>query len=215
MRIALLCVAMGALLALPASPQSAELGISGGYGIIGDSTIAFSEIFNAPGAGSPATGPRDEYNLSSGIRVGARMALNTRAFLGHELSYAFQNTSLGFLADGASGGEADLGRVAVHNMYYNFVLHGTPTRTPIRPFVTGGGGFSSFFLPNVSSFSGRGNTKFGYNYGGGVKFNFFKYGIRLDVRNHVTGKPFDQFLPNVEGNLNNIEVSMTFSLLLG
>lgn len=99
-------------------------------------------------------------------------------------------------------------------MYYNLVAHATPTGTSIRPFVTGGGGFSSFFLPGVSSFSGYGNTKFGYNYGGGVKFNFSMYGIRFDVRNHVTGKPFGQYLPNVVGKLNNLELSMTFSLLL-
>ena len=151
----------------------------------------------------------------NGVRIGARMAFNPRARLGHEISYAYQHAGLEFQSSGEGGGTADLGAVRSHHYYYNFVAHATPTESPVRPFVTGGGGFSSYFLPGVSSFSGYGSTKFGYNYGAGVKFNFFLYGLRLDVRNHVTGKPFGRFLPNVEGKLNNLEISVTFSLLLG
>ena len=81
--------------------------------------------------------------------------------------------------------------------------------------MTGGGGFSSFFLPGIPSFSGYGSTKFGYNYGGGIKLNFYQYGIRFDVRNHVTGKPFGNYLPNVQGTLNNTEFSVTFYVLVG
>ena len=208
MKTLLLCFVAGMLLALPAMPQSAELGISGGYGSLGDNSISISTLADA------AT--REEYNLSNGVRVGGRMAFNSRAFIGHEISYSYQHANLSFLAtDGELSGTQDLGAVRAHHMYYNLVAHATPTGTRIRPFVTGGGGFSSFFLPGISSFSGYGNTKFGYNYGGGIKFNFFMYGIRFDVRNHVTGKPFGQYLPNVQGKLNNMEFSMTFSLLLG
>lgn len=208
MRHLVLCCALGALLALPALPQSAELGISGGYGSLGDNSLSTL---------TPAgTSIREEYTLSNGIRVGGRMAFNSRAFLGHEIAYSYQHARLGFLsAGGETAGSQDFGAVRAHHMYYNLVAHATPTGTRIRPFVTGGGGFSSFFLPGISSFSGYGNTKFGYNYGGGLKFNFFSYGIRFDVRNHVTGKPFGQYLPNVTGKLNNLEFSMTFSLLLG
>ena len=46
-----------------------------------------------------------------------------------------------------------------------------------------------------------------------MKFNLFMYGIRFDVRNHVTGKPFGRYLPNVEGTLQNLEFSATFSVL--
>ena len=81
--------------------------------------------------------------------------------------------------------------------------------------MTGGGGFSSFFLPGIPSFSGYGSTKVGYNDGGGIKLNFYRYGIRFDVRNHVTGKPFGNYLPNVQGTLNNTEFSVTFYVLVG
>ena len=212
MRTIALCCALGALLALPAAPQSAELGISGGYGSLGDNSISVSEFFQ----GAALESVREEFSLSNGIRIGGRMVFNSRAFIAHEVSYSYQHANLGFLATGGeTPGSEDFGAVRAHHMYYNLVAHATPTGTRIRPFVTGGGGFSSFFLPGVSSFSGGGDTKFGYNYGGGIKFNFFMYGIRFDVRNHVTGKPFGRFIPNVEGQLNNLEFSMTFSLLMG
>lgn len=208
MKTLLPCCAATLLLALPATPQSAELGISGGYGSLGDNSLSVFTVADSA--------VREEYTLSNGVRVGGRMAFNSRAFIGHEISYSYQHANFSFLAsDGELSGTQDFGAVRAHHMYYNLVAHATPTGTRIRPFVTGGGGFSSFFLPGISSFSGYGNTKFGYNYGGGLKFNFFMYGIRFDVRNHVTGKPFGQYLPNVQGKLNNMEFSMTFSLLLG
>ena len=204
MKIVLVRIFAGLLLAAPAVSQSLELGITGGYGSLGDNSLSKD----------PQTG--EEFTISNGVRVGARMAFNPRAFIGHEVSYSYQHAGLGLLFDGGEGTDSsDLGSVKAHHMYYNLVAHATPEGSPLRPFVTGGGGFSSFFLPGISSFSGYGNTKFGYNYGGGVKLNFFMYGIRFDVRNHVTGKPFGDYIPNVSGTLNNLEFSVTFSFLLG
>ena len=207
MRSTLLCVAVGLLAGVTATPQSLELGISGGYGSLSDNTLSIAEYQDAT---------QDEFSITNGIRIGGRMAFNPRRFIGHEVAYAYQHLGLDFLSGaGADNATTDLGTVKAHNMYYNLVLHAVPEGARFRPFVTGGGGFTSFFLPGISSFSGYGNTKFGYNYGGGVKLNFFMYGIRLDVRNHVTGKPFGQYIPNVEGMLHNLEFSVTFSLLLG
>ena len=210
MKNLLLCGGLAVLTAAPAAAQSAEIGISGGFGVLGDKQLSVSEVL---GELNPIT--RDEFSLDNGIRIGARLAFNPRNRIGHEISYAFQNAGLKQVISGTDPQNRDLGGVKAHNMYYNLVAHATGTGSPVRPFVTGGGGFTSFFLPGQSSFSGTGDTKFGYNYGAGVKFNFFLYGFRLDVRNHVTGKPFGRFLPNVNGTLHNLEISATFSFLLG
>jgi len=208
MKHLLICSALLVALALPAFPQSAEFGISAGYGSIGGNDISVSEI--------PATGSSASYTIRNGVRVGGRMGFNSRRFFGHEASYAYQHSGLDLQSSGPEGTEnADLGAVRSHHFYYNALLHAAPTGFPIRPFVTGGGGFSSFFLPGIPSFSGYGSTKFGYNYGGGIKLNFYQYGIRFDVRNHVTGKPFGNYLPNVQGTLNNTEFSVTFYVLVG
>ncbi len=193
--------------AAPAASQSLELGISGGYGSLGENSLSVAEHADVGG--------REEFSISNGVRIGARMAFNPKRFIGHEVSYAYQHSGLSLSAnDGEGTTDSDLGTVKAHNMFYNVVAHAVPEGMPIRPFVTGGGGFTSFFLPGFSSFSGYGDTKFGYNYGGGVKINLFMYGIRFDVRNHVTGKPFGDYLPNIEGTLNNMEFSVTFSVLL-
>ena len=75
-----------------------------------------------------------------------------------------------------------------------------------------GAGVSVYFPPGVSSLSGRGDKNFGYNYGGGLKFKLsYKFGLRFDVRDHVTGRPFD--LDDSSGRSHNVEYSATFSLL--
>jgi opacity protein-like surface antigen len=184
------------LATVPVFGQGAEIGLSVGWGNFTNNSIGRTQEF----ADDPA-----EYTLDDGIRIGTRMALNSGTFIGHEFSYAWQKSSLKILGD-------DFGSMSIHNIYYNFVLHATPEGTAVRPFVTGGAGVSVFNPPGVSSFSGAGDNKFGYNYGAGLKIKVTDtYGIRLDIRDHVTGKPFD--LPDNGGRLHNLEISAGFSLL--
>jgi opacity protein-like surface antigen len=196
MRKAAIATILLMLAAVPVFGQGAEIGLSVGWGNFTNNSIGRTQEF----ADDPA-----EYTLDDGVRIGTRMALNSGTFIGHEFSYAWQKSSLKILGD-------DFGGMSIHNIYYNFVLHATPEGSAVRPFVTGGGGVSVFNPPGVSSFSGAGDNKFGYNYGAGVKIKVTDtYGIRLDVRDHVTGKPFD--LPDNGGRLHNLEISAGFSLL--
>jgi opacity protein-like surface antigen len=183
--------------ALPLFGQGAEIGLTVGWGNFTKSTIGVDPQF----AGAPL-----EYKVSDGVRIGSRMDLNTGDFIGHEFSYAWQKSSLKADTD-------DFGGMSIHNIYYNFLLHATPEGSKVRPFITGGGGVSVFNPPGVSSLSGYGDNKFGYNYGAGVKVKITdSYGIRFDFRDYVTGKPFD--LPDDGGGrLHNLEMSAGFSLL--
>ena len=102
--------------------------------------------------------------------------------------------------------------MAIHNYYYNLIAHATRPAPPVRPFVTGGVGGSAVVPPSSSGFSAPGETKAGYNYGGGIKFLLSEeYGIRFDVRDQVTGKPFFR---DTAGKLHNLEMSMTFLFVL-
>jgi opacity protein-like surface antigen len=196
MRTVAIAIVLLGIAALPAFGQGAEIGVSGGWGYFTDNAVGFEEAFGE----EPA-----EYTIDNGVRIGVRMGLNTGDFVGHEFSYAWQKSSLSIL-------DQAFGNMSIHNIYYNFLLHATPEGSVIRPFITGGGGVSVFNPPGVSSFSGAGDNKFGYNYGAGVKVKMTEsYGIRLDVRDHVTGKPFD--LPQGDGRLHNLEFSAGFSLL--
>jgi hypothetical protein len=180
---------------LPVFGQGAEVAITAGWGKFTNNTIGRGDV----GAGT------EDFTVDDGVRIGTRLSMNTGLLIGHEFNYAWQKSDVK-VADQSFGG------ISIHNLYYNFLLHATPEGSPVRPFVTGGAGVSVFNPPGVSSFSGAGDNKFGFNYGAGIKVRVTEsYGFRLDVRDHVTGKPFD--LPDNGGRLHNLEVSAGFSLL--
>ncbi len=143
--------------------------------------------------------------LKNGIRISARLDINSWKFFGHEVGYGYNRPKLVFGSQGEVG-------MSVHQGFYDFMVHALPEGSPFRPFVCAGGGFSSFFPPGSSAFAGNGITKVGFNYGGGVKVKVSPiFGIRVDLRDYVTAKPFD--LPNVNGLLHNIEASAGFAVL--
>ena len=195
--------ALAAAVGVPASAQYAEIGITGGYSRFQDGEI---------GAVGSFGGFRDAYELGNGIRIGARMSFDFRGYFAHELAYSWQRAKFRITSDDPLSGASSVSQTGsnIHNYYYNFVAHATRRDTRIRPFITGGGGMSNFVPPGYSALS-SGQTKFGYNYGAGIKFLLSdKYGLRFDVRDHITGKPF---FSDVSGRLHNVETSATFSFL--
>jgi hypothetical protein len=145
--------------------------------------------------------------LESGYGFAARLDLNSGRFLAHELSYGIDREQL------TLSGE-ELGPVTVHQFFYDLVFHLTPRETRLRPFVVGGLGFSSFFPPATDILQTGGITKFGYNYGGGLKVKLHRrFGLRVDIRDHVSSKPNILSLPDVTGKLHQLELSAGLSLL--
>ena len=168
-----------------ASAQPFEASVSGGATRIGSRDI---------GSG---------YSFDDGFDIGFRMTLNTYKFFGHEGGYIYNRTHL--LADGQ-----DQGGMAIHTGFYNFLVYGTPEGSRIRPFAGGGVHFSNFVPPGQSASYGQGNTKFGVNYGAGVKVKVTSlFHVRFDVHQWLTGKPFD--LPGASGKLK----LNTFSVGIG
>jgi opacity protein-like surface antigen len=125
------------------------------------------------------------YSLDSGVRLTFRMTLNTREHLGYEFGYAYNRSHLdgqGFSGEG----------MGIHQGFGDVLLYATPQEARVRPFVAGGLNFSNFVPPGQSAQYGQGSTKFGINYGGGVKFKVTgPWQLRFDVRQFNTGKPFD------------------------
>ena len=183
---------------VPGSAQEAEVSITGGF-----ASIANSGFGNLTATGDP----QGELTADDGFRIGARLSFNSWEFLGHEISYAYQHSGLDI-------GGVDSGGMAIQNYYYNFVVHATPQGARVRPFATVGVGVSTYFPPGTSSFSGNGLNSFGYNYGAGLKFPIGPmFGLRFDIRDHVTGNPFDDFVFRDAGRIHNVEYSAGFSLL--
>lgn len=156
--------------------------------------------FRSPGVGVLSTGVN--LNLNSGFRFAARLTLNTKKYFGHEIGYAYSRSRLRELNSG----------LPIHQGFYNFLAYATGEGTRIRPFAAGGGHFSSFYPPGTSAYSGTGYTKFGVNYGAGVKFKINEiFALRFDARDYVTAKPFG--LPGAAGALQQIEYSAGVGVL--
>ena len=90
-----------------------------------------------------------------------------------------------------------------------------PIPGPVSPFVTVGAGLHSYALDvDFGALSAEAKVqKFGFNFGGGVKFNIKALTIRGEVRDHVTRVGPGDFDPPValdlfdDETLHNIEIS--------
>lgn len=179
--------------------QSAEFSASVGKSLLGN-----------PGLGTLVTGKAtsSDLKLTDGFRIGFRLTLNSYRFFGHEIGYAYNRSHLKFENPAQSLG------MAIHQGSYSFLGYGTPEGFRVRPFAAAGVHFDNFTPPGSSATSGQGSNKFGYNYGGGLKVRVSSIlGIRFDLRQYITGKPFD-FLINQHGILRQTEVSAGVAFLL-
>jgi opacity protein-like surface antigen len=203
------------------------------------STVAFGQSFEAAISGGEARFPSSAANLGTastdpnsgnyvmkdGFRLTFRMAINSWRFFGHEIGYAYNRTSIDVPSTssttvslpGQPGSTTTVPAsslsVPIHQGFYDFLAYATPEGSRIRPFACGGVQFSSFFPPGTSAYYGNQVTKFGINYGGGLKAKVSgPWGIRFDARQYNTGKPFS--FPNQSGRLLMWEFSAGLSFNL-
>ena len=196
--------------------QSFEASIGGGQSFFPSKNAAIGTS-----TGDPASGT---YKMADGFRLSFRMALNTRRFTGHEFGYAYSRTGLEapatiLVTGGTLPGQpttattvpASTFSLPSHQGFYDFLVYAIPEGKRVRPFAAGGVQFTAFSQPN--SYNYNRETKYGINYGGGIKFKVKEnWGFRLDARQYNMGKPFK--LPNGSGRLLMWEASASISFLL-
>lgn len=191
--LAVLLLGLGA----PVWAQNFEMWFSGGQGLLTNSGL---------GTDQPFGGTSNDVQFTDGFRFAFRSAFNSETIFGHEIQYAYQRTHLQFNDQG--GVQEGMG---IHQGAYNFLVYGTREGKRIRPFATGGLGFFNFVPPGSSAVSGGGSTKFGFNYGGGVKVHLVNiFAVRADVRQYISPKPFG--LPLASGWLGMTEISVGFGV---
>jgi len=178
--------------------QALEAGVSGGGSLLRNNLLTTVDT-------GTASVP---VSLKDGFRIALRLTLNTYRFFGHEGGYAYNRTKLDLGAFGEPG-------MAIHQGFYNFLVYATPEGTGVRPFATGGVHFNNFVPPGASVQTGGGVTKFGLNYGGGIKARISPmFLMRFDVRQYHTPKP-DFFVgPEPQGWLRQLEVSAGLAFTL-
>jgi len=200
--------------------QLFEVWFNGGESLFSNKGLGTT---NVDANGNPLPGAtQNDIQLGNGFRFSFRMTLNNESHFGHEVQYAYSRTSLDVPATpgivgtvnnvGVAATPASSQGMAVHQGGYNFLLYATNEGTRIRPFATGGVGFANYVPPGSSAASGGGSNKFGFNYGGGVKMRVTHlFGLRVDVRQYTTPKPFN--LPLASGWLRQTEVSAGFGVI--
>jgi hypothetical protein len=180
--------------------QAGELWFSYGESILQNSGLGSNLLFNESSS---------DIKLGDGYRFGFRFGFNSGDHLGYEIQYAFNHMDLKFdsAAAAAIGSPAPVSlgmhmhQGGANVLYYMF----TTDKTRIRPFVTGGVQFDNFVPPGGQSYNG--STKFGANFGAGVKFHIKGiWAARLDAREYVTPKPSFGFALN-SGALWQTEIS--------
>jgi len=187
----------------PAFAQPFEFFFNGGQGIMSNSGLGTTAQFG----GSP-----NDVSLADGFRFSFRVGFNSETIFGHEVQYAYQRTQLTYASSAALGTTTPTQQgMAVHEGGYNFLVYATREGTRIRPFATGGLGFFNYVPPGSSAVSGGGSTKFGFDYGGGVKIKLTSlFAARVDIRQYTSPKPFG--LPLASGWLRMTEFSAGFGV---
>jgi hypothetical protein len=179
-----------------ASAQVAEFSLSGGVSRFGNTSL---------GTNVDSAGNASNVTINNGFRLTFRFALNTYKFMGHEFGYAYSRSGVNL----GAGGTVPM---SIQQGFYDFLVYATPEGSRIRPFAAGGAQFSSFFPPGASVYYGNQETKFGVNYGGGIKMRLTSIiGLRFDVREYNSGKPFK--FSGESGRMNQLEASVGASFL--
>jgi opacity protein-like surface antigen len=177
----------------PAWAQFTEFWFSAGQHLLHNKDLGTALTFG---------GSKSDYQLTDGFRFALRAVFNSTGRTGHEVQYAYNRTQLRL---NTATGPVDTG-MAIHQGGYNYLLYGTGEGIRVRPFATGGIGFSNFVPPGASAARGQGSTKIHFSYGGGVKMRVTSiFAVRFDVRQYTSPKPFD--LPLKQGWLRQTEVS--------
>ena len=188
------------LLAIPAWSQAIEMAVGGGV----------SRLTNAGlGKLNASSTLRDDYSLKGGFRMVMRMTLNSGDFTAHETGYAYNRTQL---VQNGEGSSSQTG-MAIHQGFYNYLLYPTREGSRIRPFAAGGVHFANYVPPGASATSGGGSTKFGVNYGGGLKIRVSeRFMLRFDARQFLNPKPFGLINPGGWIRMNEYSTSLAFVL---
>jgi hypothetical protein len=204
-------LALAVLTAPAALAQKWEVGGGAGVGYYSSQNIT------SP-AGSAAA------KFASNISASAWLASNSPAFLGGELRYDWQRGA----AELSSGGAKASFSAMSHALHYDMVLHFASIESPVRPFVSAGGGVKIFQgtgtevayqpLNRIGLLTRTSDIKPLISLGGGVKFQIGqRSALRIEVHDFLTQFPGKVITPalnaNAGGWLHDLVIGFGFSML--
>jgi opacity protein-like surface antigen len=167
------------------SAQSREVWVSSGTTNFG---FPYFHANRELGSASKAGGPGNT-QIDNGWRIGFRIAFNSSGPFGHEFQYSYSRPK--FIDNkGNVLGTVGSDKMEIHQAGYNFLYYFSPRESAVRPLATVGVHVNDFVLPGSASTSQDSDTKWGFNYGVGLKWRITPLlAVRGDLRAYESGKP--------------------------
>jgi len=186
-----------------------EASFFGGFASVGDQ----SSLTPVEGQSSARSVGLDYKN---GYLLGARVTQNLGDTFGAELEYSFADQPLDFINLRPSLPKLSV-KHNIHSIVYSVLVYPFDQSGRLRPYGTIGGGTSFFYIgkdsKNQAATQGivlKDRWKFAFSFGGGVKYLLTnKIGVRLDVRDQITGVP-NYGLPDTSASLPGGELGAAF-----
>jgi opacity protein-like surface antigen len=155
-------------------------------------------------------------DYKNGYLLGMRITQNLGDYLGAELEYSYADQPLDFVNLRPSLPTLDV-KHKIHSVIYSILVYPFPRSKRLRPYGTIGGGTSFFYIgkdsKNKAAAEGivlKDRWKFAFSFGGGVKYLLTqKLGVRVDVRDQITGVP-NYGLPDTSPILPGGEIGAAF-----
>lgn len=162
----------------------------------------------------------DDTKLKGLYGWGGRLTWNTPGYYGHELGFNYNRARLTATVrtteEGVTVTSVREDRVAVRQVYYNFLMYMMPRGERWRPYLTVGAHGVEYGAPGFEDWPTGKSRHYGFNYGAGIKLGLFPRALlRVDVRDYVAGKPYDlerEDITKMGGLLRMMEASAGISI---
>ncbi len=151
-----------------------------------------------------------------------RLTWNTKGYFGHEIGYSYNRSTLNVTtrttdADDNVTVTKNPYKVKVQQLTYNFLMYMMPAGERFRPYITLGATVQEYGAPSLAEWTHGKSRNYGGNFGGGIKIRLFPHTqMRLDLRQHFVGSPYDlQFQDSQKlsgGLMKNANASVGFGV---
>ncbi len=153
------------------------------------------------GSSSPESPLNTDTRFRNGYTNGLRLTWNPHRYFGYEVGYfqtkATLESKIQETADGPKQTFRD--KVTLHQAFFDFLVYWMPKNERWRPYFAVGAQAQQASSPHsIPDWTGTATRNYGVHYGGGIKFKLFNHAfVRGDLRQYLTGKPYDLNFPDI------------------
>jgi hypothetical protein len=151
-----------------------------------------------------------------------RLTWNSKGYYGHEIGYSYNRSKLNVVTrtiddDDNETVTPNQRKVKVGQFTYNFLMYMMPAGERFRPYITVGATVQDYGAPSVDEWMHGSSRNYGGNFGGGIKVRLFPHTqMRLDLRQHFVGSPYDLSFRDMQklsgGMMKNSSASVGFGV---